>query len=682
MCVDPLVEKKEKCRSAIVYILKIAACLAEFAGDHRENMTVSLVKINRGERKFPNSFAQTPVPELTGCLEQVHGDVICLFVSPCPEPDKSVVRFRSYDLKGHLDVVVEPDLPRIEIEIMRVIAEKERQFVLFFAGKEGELFEIFSKRVHGSPICARGWPTIPLFIFICNTDRKKFFRLCRIVEAEVIPYVPLTCNLTIIICIYDFDIVLLHMIMRRLFPAFILFITMLFVFGCASGTGPVVSGSDGVQATSLDYGDMVDPVSASSSPTTSLTMATAAVETVSDEEDVEENLDSSLTLIESSQEILKAGDRENAIESLDRAYAAILNVPDNKITKEQLQQKEDLRYLISKRLIEIYTSRIRTTHGTSKEIPLVMNEYVEREIRSFQGYERDYFIESYRRSGRYRDMMVKAFQEAGIPEDITWLPLIESGFKVRAMSPARALGLWQFIPSTGYKYGLKRNDWIDERLDPEKATAAAIAYLTELHDIFGDWATVLAAYNCGEGNVLRAIRGQKIDYLDNFWDLYGRLPRETARYYPRFLAVLAIMKDPAKYGFTLGELDRPLSYEVVSVEKPVHLKKIAEKTGCSDEELASLNSELRFQATPASHYDLKVPVGKKEAVLACVDSLPRWSLPKLEYVVHKVRRGETLSAIARHYRMSVQRIREANNIRKGKPLRVGQRLKIPQRSAS
>jgi membrane-bound lytic murein transglycosylase D len=193
---------------------------------------------------------------------------------------------------------------------------------------------------------------------------------------------------------------------------------------------------------------------------------------------------------------------------------------------------------------------------------------------------------------------------------------------------------------------------------------------------------VLAAYNCGEGNVLRAIRGQKIDYLDNFWDLYQRLPRETARYYPRFLAVLTIMKDPAKYGFTFDELEKPAAYEVVTIEKPVHLKKIAEKTGCSDEELANLNPELRNQATPPEPYELKVPVGKKDAVLACVASLPKWSPPKLEYVVHRVRRGETLSRIAMHYRTSVQRIMEANNLRRGKLISVGQRLKIPVRNTS
>jgi membrane-bound lytic murein transglycosylase D len=319
-------------------------------------------------------------------------------------------------------------------------------------------------------------------------------------------------------------------------------------------------------------------------------------------------------------------------------------------------------------------------NGKHKEIPVVVNRHVENEIKLFQTLERDFFLESYYRSGRYHDEMVKAFREAGLPEEIAWLPLIESGFKVRALSRARALGLWQFIPSTGYKFGLKRTEWIDERLDPEKSTAAAIAYLKELHQLFGDWATVLAAYNCGEGNVLRVIRQQKVNYLDNFWDLYERLPRETARYYPRFLAVLTILKDPDKYGFTLEERDKPMPpYEVLSIERPLQLTKIAEKIGCSDEELVALNPELRHAATPDAAYDLKLPLGKKDVLSASLDTLPKWSPPKPSYVYHRVRRGETLSTIAVRYRSSIQKIVEANNLKSGRMIRVGQKLKIPVR---
>jgi membrane-bound lytic murein transglycosylase D len=313
---------------------------------------------------------------------------------------------------------------------------------------------------------------------------------------------------------------------------------------------------------------------------------------------------------------------------------------------------------------------------------MTMNEYVEREIKVFQGIERDFFIESYKRSGRYYPDMVQAFRDAGLPEDLAWLPLIESGFKVRALSRARALGLWQFIPSTGYKFGLKRNDWIDERLDPAKSTQAAIAYLKELHQIFGDWTTVLAAYNSGEGNVLRVIRGQKINYLDNFWDLFLQLPRETSRYVPRYLATLSIIKDPGRYGFTLGEPDRPVPSETVTVEKPVHLRSVADAMGVPVSEIAALNPELRRDATPPTRYTLKVPTGSSDTLLAKLDSLAKYVPPKPEYVLHRVRRGETLSGIALRYRTSVQRIAETNRMSENTLLRTGQRLRIPLRSAT
>lgn len=392
-------------------------------------------------------------------------------------------------------------------------------------------------------------------------------------------------------------------------------------------------------------------------------------------------LDGAIELIESARLSWVAGEQDRAIEALDHAYGILLTTDDG-TDKELQQQKEDLRFLISKRLLEIYATQHRALNGTHKEIPLTVNEHVEREIRLFQTHERDFFLESYRRSGRYRNDMIRAFREAGLPEELTWLPLIESGFKVRALSRARALGLWQFIPSTGYKFGLKRNDAIDERLDPEKSTAAAIAYMKELHQIFGDWATVLAAYNCGEGAVLRVIRTQKVDYLDNFWDLYDRLPRETARYYPRFLATLTILKDPAKYGFELGETDRPLPYEVVTFGKPVNLRTLAEKMRSGTDALVELNPELRHAATPGGPYALRVPPGMGQAVLALADTLPAWSPPKPAYVVHQVRRGETLSTIAVRYRTSVDRIRDANNLRSSRMIRAGQKLRIPLTKSS
>ena len=343
-----------------------------------------------------------------------------------------------------------------------------------------------------------------------------------------------------------------------------------------------------------------------------------------------------------------------------------------------IQQKEDLRFMISKRILEIYASRHIVVNGNHKAIPLVMNKNIQKEIDLLTtGGEKNFFIESYKRSGRYRPYIISELTKAGLPVELSWLPLIESGFKAGALSKARALGLWQFIPSTGYKFGLKRTLYIDERLDPFKATEAAIAYLKELHQIFGDWSTVLAAYNCGEGAVLRTIRDQNVNYLDNFWDLYERLPRETARYVPRFLAVLHIVNDKEKYGLDATCTYPPWEYETIMVSRQVHLKDIAHKTGISEKILKHLNPELRYNILPNDKYPFKVPPGKGAELLANLEEIPVSSPPRQAFVKHRVKHGETLSTIAERYHTSVKRIAKANNIRKYNCIVAGKTLKIP-----
>ena len=392
-------------------------------------------------------------------------------------------------------------------------------------------------------------------------------------------------------------------------------------------------------------------------------------------EDPQNLIDMALEYYNLSQELWNQGNDDEALQALDQAYGLILKVEvdDN---SELIQQKEDLRFMIAKRVLEIYASRHTTVNGFHSEIPLVMNRYVKAEIKQFQTCERRFFLEAYKRSGRYRPFIVRALKEAGLPEELSWLPLIESGFKVRALSRARALGLWQFIPSTGYKFGLTRDAWIDERLDPEKFTQAAIAYLKELHNIFGDWTTVLAAYNCGEGTVLKIIRRQRINYLDNFWDLYERLPRETARYVPRFLAVLHIIKNPEKYGFELPEPDPPMEYDIVPVNKQLSLKAIARSLRLSPKVLANYNPELRYQVTPCS-YKLKVPKGLGPQVAQILEKLKPWKPPHHRYVYHRLRRGETLYHLARRYHTSVLAIMRVNNIANPRRIRAGQKIKIP-----
>jgi membrane-bound lytic murein transglycosylase D len=390
-------------------------------------------------------------------------------------------------------------------------------------------------------------------------------------------------------------------------------------------------------------------------------------------------LDEALVFCQTAQEFWQKGELENALEALDQAYSLILEIDVNELP-EIIQQKEDIRFLISKRILEIYASRNIVVNGNYDAIPMEMNKYVRAELNLFsKGNEKKFFRQSYIRSGKYRPLIVSKLKEAGIPEELSWLPLIESGFKVKAMSKARALGLWQFIPSTGYKFGLKRNQYIDERIDPEKSTDAAIAYLKELHKIFGDWTTVLAAYNCGEGRVLRVIRSQNVNYLDNFWDLYERLPRETARYVPRFLAAIHIIKNPATYGIDSIVPDKPLEYEIVEVNRQVQLTDIARKIKASGQELKELNPELRYNILPPEKYALKVPPANADLLLAAIDTIPISSPPRPAYVIHRVRKGETLSGIAMRYRTSVGRIMRANNIRKSSFIVAGKKLKIPQR---
>ena len=392
----------------------------------------------------------------------------------------------------------------------------------------------------------------------------------------------------------------------------------------------------------------------------------------------QEILDSALEFCQASYDFWQQGDLPNAIDALDQAYSLILKV-DPEDDSEILQQRDDLRYTISKRIMEVYSSRFTVANGHNKVIPLVINRHVERALAMFRGREKKFFLDAYRRSGRYRPAITRALKEAGLPEELSWLPLIESGFKIRALSRSRALGLWQFIASTGYKFGLKRDRWIDERMDSEKSTIAAIAYLKELHQIFGDWTTALAAYNCGEGTVLRCIRTQRISYLDNFWDLYEKLPIETAFYVPKFLAVLHILNDPEAHGFRLPPVEEEIETEDVTIDKQVHLKTVSKHLEVSYRLLKDLNPALRYNYTPNRAYTLKVPKGKGIVLLSKLGDIPAWHPPVSAYVKHRVIKGESLSVISRRYRTSVRAIMAMNGLRSRHYIKVGWKLKIPTR---
>ncbi|MFW6333509.1 MAG: LysM peptidoglycan-binding domain-containing protein [Thermodesulfobacteriota bacterium] len=395
-------------------------------------------------------------------------------------------------------------------------------------------------------------------------------------------------------------------------------------------------------------------------------------------EKIQPELDESLEYCQIAQDFWQKGELENALEALDYAYSLILKV-DSEDDAKLMQQKEDLRFMISKRILEIYASRNIVVSGQHNAIPVEINKYVQKEIDFLS--RGNYLQRAMKRAGRYRPYILEELRKAGLPEELSWLPLIESGYRVDAFSPARALGLWQFIPSTGYKFGLKRDRYVDERIDPEKSTLAAIAYLKELHQIFGDWATVLAAYNCGEGRVLRVIRTQNVNYLDNFWDLFERLPRETARYVPRFIATMHMINHPEKYGIDNVTPDTPPEYETLTVSKKACLNSIAKAAGISESVLRDLNPELKQHVLPPRTYSLRVPVGKGATLLSKLAEVPVYNAPKTasndNIVYHRVRKGQSLSTIAGRYGVRISTIMRANNIHRKNYVVAGKILKIP-----
>lgn len=387
-------------------------------------------------------------------------------------------------------------------------------------------------------------------------------------------------------------------------------------------------------------------------------------------------IDQALDFCSGAQNHWEEGNLEDALSSLDAAYALMLKL-ETTDNPEVNQQKEDIRYLVAKRVLEIYASRQIIVTGHHDAIPITLNDHVNAEIKRLTGPERRFFTRALNRSCRYRPFIVQELKKAGLPEEISWLPLIESGFQNRALSSARALGLWQFIPSTGNKFGLNRNHYIDERMDPEKATRAAIDYFKELHNLFGDWTTALAAYNCGEYRVLKTIRKQKINYLDNFWDLYQSLPRETARYVPRFLATVHIVKNLEKYNIVIDKPAKPLEYKPFDIKKQVRLSEIAKAINVKTGTLVSLNPELRHEVLPPEPYTIKIPVDHADQFMAKINAIKTTYRQSTQYAYYRVRKGDTLSGIACKFKTSVSAITRCNKISRKSRIVTGKVLKIP-----
>lgn len=312
----------------------------------------------------------------------------------------------------------------------------------------------------------------------------------------------------------------------------------------------------------------------------------------------------------------------------------------------------------------------------SPALPVVSNERVEAFIEVFTGTQKDWMQRALHRSGRYTQRMKQILREEGLPEDLVYLALIESGFNPYAYSRAGAMGIWQFIPGTGSRYGLVINWWIDERRDLEKSTRAAAHYLKNLYGLFEDWYLAAAAYNAGEGKLQRAIR--KYDSTC-FWDLsqYRYLRNETKNYVPRFLAALTIAKDPAGYGFENLEFEAPLLYETVRVPDATDLAVIAKGCGESLTLLNKLNPQLRRGCTPPDYpdYEVKIPLGTREAFLSYYAQLDPEK--RLTFRRHRIQKNETLSHIAQRYGISVNSIVAMNRLKDPHSIREGKSLIIP-----
>jgi membrane-bound lytic murein transglycosylase D len=319
--------------------------------------------------------------------------------------------------------------------------------------------------------------------------------------------------------------------------------------------------------------------------------------------------------------------------------------------------------------------------ATEHDVPIPQNDRVLGYVELFQGRLRDYIHESLTRGTKYLPMIQSVFRAEGIPLDLAYIPVIESGFKTNALSKASAKGPWQFMRATASEQGLKTDWYVDERSDPEKATIAAARYLKTLHDLFdGDWHLVLAAYNGGLGRVQRAMKrsGQ-----DDFWALSNSsryLPRETREYVPLILAAIIVAKNPAQYGFDITA-EEPIAYEKVLVPKAIDLRRAAEWTGRSIDEIQALNPELRRWTTPVkAEYELKVPQGTASLFTARLASASPNELVALTW--YTVKKGESIATIARKLRVSRVDLAEANHLSTKSRIAAGQALVIPRAPAT
>jgi membrane-bound lytic murein transglycosylase D len=309
----------------------------------------------------------------------------------------------------------------------------------------------------------------------------------------------------------------------------------------------------------------------------------------------------------------------------------------------------------------------------SKEV--VTNPKVSHFVRYYSTTAKGHFQRMLERSGKYMPMIAKVLNQEGLPEDLGYLALLESEFIVNTTSPSGAVGLWQFVAVTARKYGLRIDEWVDERRDPVKSTRAAAAYLKDLHEHYGRWYLATAAYNAGTGTISKAMKSSG---AKDFWSLSqkGRLSEETRNFVPKFVAIALIAKEPEKYGFNPIEYAAALDYEEVELPWSMKLETVAEMAESDAAAVRELNPALLRNTTPPGEggFRVNLPVGKSAVYLARADKKSK-EKEAVQMVTHEVRKGETLFAIARHYGQEVRALMEFNGLTTAR-LRIGQKLRI------
>ena len=345
---------------------------------------------------------------------------------------------------------------------------------------------------------------------------------------------------------------------------------------------------------------------------------------------------------------------------------------DAPVTAERFRR--DITEALDPLEIEMGKTKYVVVDDRDGHIPLVRNKQVDQFITYFTTAKgRKQFAIWMKRYEEYKDLILPILKKHEMPEELMVLAMIESGLNPKAYSRANASGMWQFIYSTGKNYGLKRDWYIDERRDPIKATGAACEYLKDLNEQFDNWYLALAAYNCGSGRISRA---SKLHQTYDFWQMHS-LPRESRNYIPYYLAAAIIMKDPEKYGFTIPKV-KPFSYEEVVLEHSADLAVLSRVAGIKVKTLRKYNPELRQSATPADNpYLLKLPKGKKEQFLERWNSIPESERFAPQFIVHRVRYGESLWTISKKYGASIHDIAAVNKIRNRHKIKVGNKLKVP-----